>query len=74
MLTYRCDCCGAEITDWGDGHLKKRAKRMYEVKIKLDTVYDSDNYDGMHFCHDCIGKLYHEGLRRRFEQNGQKEN
>lgn len=59
MRILHCDACHAEVNEclkyahWYDG---KKPRNVYELKCIHDAS-NSDTYDGMIICHECIEKL-----------------
>lgn len=61
MKILKCDACHAEVNDYGHWNNDETPKNMYELNCIHESNYDT--YEGMVFCHECIGKLLHKAER-----------
>jgi DNA-directed RNA polymerase subunit RPC12/RpoP len=61
MKILHCDSCHAEVNDYGHWYDDKKSRNMYELKCVHES--NSDTYDGMIFCHECIAKLLYKAER-----------
>lgn len=57
MRTLQCDSCHAEVNDYGHWYNGETPRNMYELKCVHES--DSNTFEGMIICHECIQKLLH---------------
>ena len=58
MRTLQCDSCHAEVNDYGHWYNGETPRNMYELKCVHES--DSNTFEGMIICHECIQKLLHK--------------
>ena len=58
MIIIKCDICNVAVNNFAHWYNDEKPRNMYELK----TVHDSNTntYDGMIICHECIKKLYNK--------------
>lgn len=59
MKIYHCDSCHCEVNDYAHWYNDQNPRSMYELKCIHE--FDSDTFEGMVFCHECIRKLIEKG-------------
>ena len=59
MKILHCDCCHAEVNDFGNWYNDIKPRSMYE----LNCIHDcgDKSYESYIFCQDCISKLIYRG-------------
>lgn len=68
MKILHCDSCHVEVNDYGHWYSGEKPRNMYELKCVHES--DSNNYNGMILCHECITKLLYKAESR--ETKGEK--
>lgn len=58
MKIFHCDCCHAEVNEYGHWYNDEKPRNMYELKCIHES--NSNTYEGMIFCHECIEKLLYK--------------
>lgn len=55
MRILHCDACHVEVNEYAHWYNDEKPRNMYELNCIHDN--NSDTYNGMIFCHECIKKL-----------------
>ena len=58
MKILQCDCCHVEVNDYAHWYNDVKPRNMYELNCIHES--NSDTYDRMILCHECIEKLIYK--------------